>query len=179
MAFFIFTMIRIFFFAIVLAVSGCTKTEFKETVEYTGPQREAENVEFFNSENDRVTSKMVAKTYQQFANGDQEFPDGVFIEMYDESGKLESTLRANHAKYFSEEKHWRGQGKVEVKNVLKNEQLNTEELFWNPITKKIYTDKFVTIRLQGDVVYGEGLDANQDLSDYVIAKPKGEFEVSE
>jgi hypothetical protein len=57
--------------------------------------------------------------------------------------------------------------------------LNTEELFWNQFTKKIFTDKFVTIRLQGDVVYGEGLDANQDLSDYVIAKPKGEFEVSE
>jgi LPS export ABC transporter protein LptC len=179
MAFFIFTMIRIFFIASVVALSGCTKTEFKETVEYTGPLREAENVEFFNSENDRVNSKMKAKTYHEFANGDKEFPDGVYIEMYDESGTLESTLRANHAKYFAEEKHWRGQGKVEVKNVLKNEQLNTEELFWNPTTKKIYTDKFVTIRLQGDVVYGEGLEANQDLSDYVIAKPKGEFEVSE
>lgn len=172
-------MIRIFFIALVLALIGCTKTEFKETVEYTGPLREAEDVEFYNSENDRVTSKMEAKTYHEFANGDKEFPDGIYIEMYNEFGTLESTLRANHAKYFAEEKHWRGQGKVELKNVLENNQLNTEELFWNQFTKKIFTDKFVTIRQQGDVIYGEGLDANQDLSDYVIAKPKGEFEVKE
>jgi LPS export ABC transporter protein LptC len=172
-------MIRLFFIAIALAFTGCTKTEFKETVEYTGPLREAEDVEFYNSENDRVTSKMIAKTYHEFANGDREFPDGVYIEMYDEAGKLKSTLTANHAKYFTEEKHWRGQGKVEVKNVLDNSQLNTEELFWNQFTKKIFTDKFVTIRQQGDVIYGQGLDAMQDLSDYVITKPEGVFEVAE
>lgn len=99
--------------------------------------------------------------------------------MYDEFGKLEVTLRANYAKFIKEQEHWMGQGKVEVKNVIKNEELNTEELFWNPKTKKIFTQKFVTIRQQGDVIYGTGLDANQDLTDYVITNPEGTIEVTE
>jgi hypothetical protein len=61
----------------------------------------------------------------------------------------------------------------------KNEQLNTEELFWKPKEKKIFNDVFVTIRRQGDVIYGEGLEAKEDMSDYVIKKPAAEFEVKE
>ena len=99
--------------------------------------------------------------------------------MYNEFGRLQSTLRANYARYIKKEDHWRGEGKVEVKNIEKNEQLNTEELFWNPKTKKIFTSKFVTIKVQGDVIYGTGLDAMQDLSDYQITNPKGTIEVNE
>jgi hypothetical protein len=62
---------------------------------------------------------------------------------------------------------------------MKNEQLNTEELFWKPSQQKIFTDKFVTIRQEGDVIYGQGLEAKQDMSDYTILKPEGEFEVNE
>jgi LPS export ABC transporter protein LptC len=170
---------RLLFIIISFGVIGCSQTDLKEPVEYTGPLREAENVENYNSENEQIKSKLTAELVYDFANGNREFPKGVYIEMYNEFGRLQTTLRANYAEYIKVEDRWRGQGKVEVKNIEKNEQLNTEELFWNPKTKKIYTDKFVTIRLQGDVIYGEGLDANQDLSDYAIAEPKGEFEVND
>ena len=179
MAFFIFIMTRLFCIAFIIALCSCTKTEFNEPVEYKGPLREGENVELYSSENERVKSKLSAELFYEFENGDMEFPKGMYVEMYDELGGLESTLRANHAKYIKAEKLYRGQGKVELKNVQKNEQLNTEELFWNPVTKKIFTTKFVTIKEEGDVIYGTGLDAKQDLSDYVILKPKGEFEVNE
>jgi len=126
-----------------------------------------------------VKVKMLADLLYEFENGDREFPNGVYMEFFDESGKLESTLQANHAFFFKKDNQWRGRGNVEVKNVEKSEQLNTEELFWNPKEKKIFTEKFVTIRQQGDVIYGEGLEANQDLTDYIIKKPAGEFEVKE
>lgn len=123
--------------------------------------------------------KVIAAMVYEFENGDREFPKGLYIEFYNEFGKLESTLRANEAKFFKKENQWRGRGKVEVKNIEKNEQLNTEELFWKPAEEKIFTEKFVTIRQQGDVIYGEGLEAKQDMSDYIIKKPVGEFEVEE
>ena len=158
---------------------GCTQSDLKEPVQYTGPLREVENVELYNSEDERIKSKLTADLFYEYSNGDREFPKGVYIEMYNEFGRLESTLRANYAKYIKEEDHWHGQGKVEVKNVEKNEQLNTEELFWNPKTKKIFTSKFVTIRQQGDVLYGTGLDAMQDLSDYEIKNPEGMLDYKE
>ncbi len=170
-------MIRFTFIILSFLAIGCTQTDLKEPVEYTGPLREVENVELYNSEDEQIKSKLTAELFYEFANGDREFPKGVYIEMYNEFGRLQSTLRANYAKYIKQEDHWRGQGKVEVKNIEKNEQLNTEELFWNPKTKKIFTSKFVTIKVQGDVIYGTGLDAMQDLSDYQITNPKGTIEV--
>jgi LPS export ABC transporter protein LptC len=163
----------------IVTTAACNTTELKEPLEYTGPLRKAENVELYYTEKDQVKVKMVAAELFEFDNGDREFPKGIYMEFFDDAGKMESTLRANHAFYFKKENQWRGQGKVEVKNLEKNEQLNTEELFWKPAQERIFTDKFVTIRQQGDVIYGEGLEATQDMSDYTIKKPAGEFEVED
>mgnify|MGYP003575897686 FL=1 len=171
--------LRLLFVVLGFSIISCTQSDLKGPVEYTGPLREAENVELYNSEDEQIKYKLTADLIYDFANGDREFPKGVYIEMYNEFGRLKSTLRADYAKFIKEEGHWRGQGKVEVKNVEKNEQLNTEELFWNPKTKRIFTDKFVTIREHGDVIYGTGLNAMQDLSDYEITNPEGTLEVNE
>lgn len=171
------TILLYFLFATVLM--SCGKQELKEPQEYKGPLREVENIEMYYTENDRIKVKMLADLVYEFQNGDREFPKGVYLEFYNEFGKMESTLRANHAYFFKDQDQWRGRGKVEVKNIAKNEQLNTEELFWKPVQQKIFTEKFVTIRQQGDVIYGTGLDAKQDLSDYTITKPYGDIEMEE
>jgi len=172
-------MIRPFFILILIVLYGCGKSEVKEFIEYKGPLREVEKMETFYSENDKIKAKIRADLVYEFKNGDREFPKGINLEFYNEFGVLESTLRANHAFFFKEENKWRGRGKVEVKNIAKQEQLNTEELFWKPADKKIFTEKFVTIRQESDVIYGTGLDAKQDLSEYTIIKPYGELEVKE
>lgn len=162
-----------------LALSACNQSDLKEPLVYDGPQRIAEDVELYYTENNQVKVKMIAPVVHEYESGDREFPEGLYLEFYDETGRLESTLRANEAYYFKKEHQWRGRGKVEVKNIEKNEQLNTEELFWKPAEEKIFTDKFVTIRQQSDVIYGQGLEAKQDMSDYIIKKPEGEFAVEE
>lgn len=159
--------------------SACNQSEIKEPLVYDGPMRIGENVELYYTEDNQVKVKMIAAVVYEFETGDREFPEGLYLEFFDENGKLESTLRANEAYYFKKENQWRGRGKVEVKNLEKNELLNTEELFWKPAEEKIFTDKFVTIRQQADVIYGQGLEARQDMSDYVIKKPQGVFSVEE
>ncbi len=159
--------------------SGCTTQETAKPVLYEGPLSEAEDVVMYYSEKEVVKVMLKAKQIFEFQNGDREFPEGIYIEFFDEFGKMTSTLKANSAYYFKEENKWRGRGAVEVINLEKQEQLNTEELFWKQDTKKIFTDKFVTIKLQNEVIYGTGLDAAQDLSSYQIKNPEGEFVVEE
>jgi LPS export ABC transporter protein LptC len=168
-----------FLFALVASLSSCSKSDLKEPVEYKGPLREVEDVELHYTENDRIKVKMTAALVYEFENGDREFPKGIYLEFYNETNQLESTLRANHAYFFKKENQWRGRGKVEVKNIEKNEQLNTEELFWQPVQEKIFTDKFVTIRQESDVMYGTGLEAKQDMSDYTIKNLEGEITIEE
>ena len=164
---------------IFLLLFSCTPQENTQPVEYHGPLKEGENVEMFYAELDIIKVKMITKKFFEFENGDREFPEGIYLEFFDETGKITSTLRANTAYYFSEEDKWRGRGKVEIVNIEKKEQLNTEELFWKQDTKRIFTEKFVTIKLENEVIYGTGLEAAQDLSDYTIKNPEGEFEVIE
>jgi LPS export ABC transporter protein LptC len=158
---------------------SCETEEKKNVLIYEGPLREMENVDMLYTERDQLKIRMQAKKIFEFQNGNREFPQGIYIEFYDEFGNLSSTLRANKAYFFKDEQKWRGQGKVEVKNMAKEQQLNTEELFWKPDTRKIFTDKFVTIRDKKDVIYGTGLDADQNLTNYTITKPEGEFDVNE
>ena len=162
-----------------LLLSSCDKIEAGKPQIYEGPMREAENIEMLHSEKEKITVKIIAKRIMEFQNGDRHFPDGVFIEFFSDDGRVTSTLSANTAFYYKAEHKWKGQGKVEVKNIEKQEQLNTEELFWFPSTQRINTDKFVTVRTGTEVLHGTGLDAKQDMSSYQILKPDGDFAIED
>lgn len=179
MAFFYSNSMKAASFALLVLLTSCGDTGTSEILIYDGPVREAENVEHYYAENGIIKVRMVAEQLFELQNGDRQFPKGIYLEFFDETGRIESTLRANQAFFIKEEEVWRGVGNVEVINMLKQEQLNTEELFWKPKDQRIYTDKFVTIRMQSDVIYGEGLEAAQDMSSYRILKPKGTLQVKE
>lgn len=166
-------------YALVFIGAACSQRENTQPIEYEGPLQEAEQVELLYTENTRLKVKMRAPLLYEFKSGDREFPKGVNLEFYDETGSLTSTMRSDHAYYFKTDDKWRARGKVEVINIEKNEQLNTEELFWFPVKETISTDKFVTIRLQKEVIYGEGLEAKQDMSSYEITDPHGSFSVDD
>jgi LPS export ABC transporter protein LptC len=158
---------------------SCTSKEKLKPIIYDGPLRQAENITMHYAEKEKVKTILQAKKFNEFQSGDREFPEGIYLEFYDETGKMTSTLKANTAYYFKQENKWRGRGNVVVVNIDKQQQLNTEELFWMPATKKIFTEKFVTITDHQDVIYGTHLKANQDLSDYSLRETSGQVEVKD
>src|SRR5205809_5193389 len=91
---------------LIVIAAGCRQKDAAQPVEYTGPLREAENVDMLYSENDRIKVKMKAQKILEFKNGDQEFPEGLYLEFYNEAGILTSTLKANNAYYFKENNEW-------------------------------------------------------------------------
>lgn len=173
------TMLKYLTPVLLFVTIACDTSEPTKPLIYEGPIREMQDIEINHTESGIIKMKMKAPAYQLFLNNDEAFPAGINLEFYDEEGNLSSTLHANEAFYDKAKDEWQGKGNVELKNIQKNEQLNTEELFWKPREEKIYTDKFVTIRQQNDVIYGEGLDAKQDLSDYRIHKVSGTLEIKE
>jgi LPS export ABC transporter protein LptC len=158
-----------------LLTVACDPSASTEPLIYDGPLSEAVHVTLYYTEHNLLKVKMTAPRILEFQNGDREFPEGIYLEFYDELGALSSTLRANTARYFKEQDQWQGRGNVTVVNLQQHQQLDTEELYWKPDTEKIFTDSFVTIKLESEVIYGKGLDAKQDLSSYTIRKPEGEF----
>ena len=56
---------------------------------------------------------------------------------------------------------------------FKDEQLNTEKLFWNQETKKIYTDGFVTINTENQTVMGFGFSSDENFKNYKLSNITG------
>jgi len=99
-----------FLLAAVFLIS-CSSKQVEKVVAYEGPLRQAENIVMHYTEKEKVKVMLQAKKVNEFQNGDREFPEGIYLEFYNELGKMTSTLRANTAFYFKEEKKmaWPGQ----------------------------------------------------------------------
>ena len=60
-----------------------------------------------------------------------------------------------------------------------DEELLTEELIWEQDSAIVYTNKFVTINRAETVLYGTGLESDENFTNYVIKNPTGEFFIDE
>lgn len=100
----------------------------------------------------------------------------LFVEFFDDSMKVNNTLSAKYARYYEQQENVLIRDSVVVVN-KKGEELNTEELVWNQKLRKFYTEKFVRITTPTQVMYGDGLEANEDFSWYEIKHPKGIVQV--
>lgn len=120
-----------------------------------------------------VRIRIAAPKQFEFDNGNKEFPNKIFIEFFEPTGELSSTLEANTAYYIKETNLYHAVGDVEVIGYLEPQKLNTEELFWDPEDEEIYTEKFVKIETDDQISTGNGLRARQDFSSYRILNPEG------
>src|SRR6218665_290700 len=115
------------FILLALLCWQCTMEENKKPEEYNGPMRELNGMLMHYAENNKVKVKITAAVVKEYLGGDREFPDGIHIEFYDDTGLKSSDLRANNAYYFKKENQWRGRGKVIIQNVAKGEELTTRK----------------------------------------------------
>ncbi len=107
-----------------------------------------------------------------------EFPDGLDITFYDDSLQPESRLTANFGVNFTDKKIMEARNDVVVRNLKKNEQMNTEHLIWDQRAKKIYSDVFVKITTDDKVLYGEGFESDEAFKNRTIKKVSGELQVN-
>jgi LPS export ABC transporter protein LptC len=144
---------------------------------YDGPINAATNIYQVYSDSAIVRSEIRAARQLEFQNGDQEFPEGIDIKFFTKEGELESTMVADRGYFIKDENLYRGEGNVQIHNLLKDQSLKSEEIFWNKARKKIYTEKFVTIQDKGTLFNGTGLEADDSFSDYKLKSPKGRTEL--
>ncbi len=139
----------------------------------------AEQVEILYSDSARVRVKIRAPEMRNFARADQpkqEFLRGITVQFLDEKGQQTSILTAKSATREEQKKRILARDSV-VLISSKQEKLTTEELLWNEETELLTTDKFVRISKPGEVIFGYGLEANQDFSHWKIRVPTGRLRV--
>ena len=116
----------------------------------------------------------------QYDNAEEpyvDFPGGLTFKGYANNGNtVSSKIRCNNAKFYKKKDLWELNNDVEAMTE-KGDILNTEQLFWNTKTRRIYSEKFVKITTKGQLITGRGFESDDRLSKYEIRHPGGELEI--
>lgn len=147
----------------------------------TLPTMSADDIEIIYSEKGKVQVRLVSPKLVKLEGDDEfmEFPDGFKVFFYDSNLHVRSTISANYGISYEKKDLMVARHNVVVENLDKNERLNTEELFWDRSKKRIYSDKFVRITRNDEIITGDGLESDEGFEDIEIKNPKGVIEIRE
>jgi LPS export ABC transporter protein LptC len=145
------------------------------------PIRTAHNTEILYSDSAHVKVKLTAPLLDQYIGDNPRIvmPKGVNVSFYNDSLVVTTHLTADSAIRLEKQGVMEAYRKVVVVN-RKGEKLHTEKLIWDEKRRIIYTDKHVLINTaDDDILEGEGLEANEDFTNYKIKRPTGDKSVDE
>ncbi len=92
------------------------------------------------------------------------FPEGFFVYGFDETGKLETEIvadNARHQKFDDGRESWEAFGNVVVRNIIKQEVMETDTLYWDQENEKIYTHCYVRLYSPDGFMQGYGMESDQ------------------
>jgi len=144
-------------------------------------REKAKNVTIIYSKMGHTKAQLKAKTFIQMKRAEPpyvEMKDGLSVEFFNDTLGITSTLYAKYGRYFEATQNVLVRDSVVVEN-SKQEKLETEELIWNEKLQTFHTDRFVKVTTPFQIIYGDGLEANQDFSWYKITNVRGTLGVEE
>lgn len=140
----------------------------------------ARNIELTYSDSAIVRFKIHATRMEYHAgeNPTTEFFDGVKVFFYNSDMVVESQITAKYSIKYEKEDRIEAKYDVVVVN-LDGDTLNTEYLIWEKSKQLIHTENFVKITTKDEIMFGDGLEANEDFSKYKIKNIKGVIQQKE
>lgn len=137
------------------------------------PDQESSPFEITLTKQGRKSAEVVSGKMQYFEDRNTYYlSDSVTADFFDTEGNHSSKLNSIRATINEEEDLLFAEESVVVVSDS-GATLLTEELYWNRISEKIFTDDFVTIITETDTLYGKGFESDRSLRNYRIEQPTG------
>ncbi len=164
-----------FFLAAFLLLGGCENNikDIPDNRKKPLIPEEGIDIERTLSEKAVVKGKLTAPymlRYQQADTPYTEFPRSLHVDFYNDSLKIESKVDARYGKYLPNQDKVFLRDSVVVKNILKGDTLHCNELWWDQHTQRFYTDKPVRIYTKTQILFGNGMEADQNFRWYNIPR---------
>lgn len=106
------------------------------------------------------------------------FEQGIYMEKFDSLQHIDASIKADNAYYLEREHLWELRNNVHIETQL-GDKFDTQQLFWNERTQKVYSEKFIRIEQTDKIITGYGFESNQQMTDYQIKNSAGIFDVEE
>jgi LPS export ABC transporter protein LptC len=141
----------------------------------TAPDRVTTGAEYFYSDSGIVRNRLRAGKVEEYMTEERQktvMSDGVELVFFNPDGGQGSVLTARQGLIKPRKNRMEVRDHVVFTNV-RGERLETEHLVWSQDSDRVWTDQPVKIIRAEDILYGQGLDANEDFSRYTIRRLTG------
>ena len=142
---------------------------------------ESHDLTLIMSENGRksyVFTSPLLEGYMLGRDPYREFRKGISITTYQDDSltKENAVLVANYAIYYDKRKLWEAKGDVVITK-HDGTKLYTQQLFWNSVTKRIYSNVDTKLVSATDEVIGEGFESDEEMNEPRFRRWKGRMQV--
>ena len=104
------------------------------------------------------------------------FPKGISVFGYTKDGLLESIILADDARHIvpkdrNKDETWEAFGNVILHNVIEQETMETDTIYWDQAKKELYTDCYVKIYSRQGFLQGFGMRSDDHVRNSILYRP--------
>lgn len=149
------------------------------------PVQTVDDMFIVQTENGKIQMRAEAplmERYERDTLSFELFPRGFFVYGYTDDEKLETEIvadNARHLKYKDGRESWEAFGNVVVRNLIKQEVMETDTLYWDQKNEKIYTHCYVRMYSPDGFMQGYGMESDQRARNSIIYNPFNSYGILE
>ena len=131
------------------------------------PVQSVDDMFIVQTENSIIQLRAEAPLMERYENDTlsyELFPKGISVFGYTEEGLLETEIIADNARHLSHKdgrETWEAFGNFVVKNLINQETMETDTLYWDQKNEKIYTHCYVRMYSPDGFAQGYGMESDQ------------------
>ena len=104
------------------------------------------------------------------------FPEGISVYGYTEEGLLESVIVADDARHIvpkerDRDEIWEAFGNVILHNVIEQETMETDTIYWDQAKQEVYTDCYVKMYSRQGFLQGYGMRSDDHVRNSILYRP--------
>ncbi|MBP5567449.1 MAG: LPS export ABC transporter periplasmic protein LptC [Bacteroidales bacterium] len=146
------------------------------------PVQTIEDMFAVQTRNGLVVMRVEASVMERYNNDTtsyETFPKGIAIYGYSDDGLLETIIVSDDGRHLTKKKRnavpqeelWEAFGNVVIHNVLKQETMETDTLYWNQAKNEIYTDCYVKMYSPQGFLQGYGMRSDDHARNAILLEP--------
>ena len=135
------------------------------------------------TENSIISMRASAPLMEKYENDSlsyELFPKGISVLGYTEEGMLETEIvadNARHLKYDDGRESWEAFGNVVIKNLMNQETMETDTIYWDQKNERIYTHCYVRMYSPDGFAQGYGMESDQRTRDTELFDPFNNYAI--
>ena len=143
------------------------------------PIQAVDSMFFVKSENGRLTMRVESprmEVYEHDTLSYDLFPSGIKVFAYADDGTLETTIVARQARHDKYPKRrndelWSVFGDVVVRNILRQQTMETDTLYWDSKAHEIWTDCYIRLSSPDGFMQGIGMRSDEMARNAILMHP--------